>query len=160
MNLTIQHTRMVSEEQSKVNRNLGKGYIKIWNAVTEHCLPSEFPLAISVPNYLISYTGDASKALFLAQLMYWADRPSRSDGFFYKTKTAWEREIGIKKKTLERYEEDFVQRGWLEIKSFRANGHFTNHYRVDMIKLGNEILAHLDRMGKFKANKSKVNKDL
>lgn len=150
----------VAQEKQKVNSNLGKGYVKIWNAVTEFCLPSEFPLAVSVPNYLIHYLGDANKALFLAQLIYWNDRPQRDDGYFYKSKKDWEREIGLKKKTLERYEVEFVQRGWLDIKQIRAKGHFTNHYKLDMVKLGNAILHNLDERGKVKPSKSLLNREL
>ena len=132
---------MVTKTESRVN-GFGKNSFNLWADMTWECKTD--PLPITVPNYLIHYTGDASKALYLAQLMYWCDRATRPDGFIWKKKADWEKEIGIKKKSIERYEKEFVEAGFLIIKVHKADGGFpTNHYKLDWNKLKGCIIKTL-----------------
>lgn len=130
---------MVTKEESRVNRESEK----LFSVVTHYSKADNYPLQISVPNYLVHYTGDAGKALFLAQLIYWNDRAVRVDGYFWKSKQDWHKEIGIKKKTLERYEQEFVQAGFLSVVVKKAHGFPTNHYKINMTKLTDCIINTL-----------------
>lgn len=52
---------------------------------------------IPIPVIYIEITEDYHTAALLNQLIYWSDRTSRKDGYFYKSYKEWEEEIQLSK---------------------------------------------------------------
>jgi hypothetical protein len=98
---------------------------------------------IAVPAELIHFAGSAQKGVFLAQLIYWSDKGARNDGFIFKTRKEWTEETGLSRNQLERYTNEFEEKGFLETKLRKAHGSPTIHYRLDIEKLGSSISDYL-----------------
>lgn len=45
---------------------------------------------------LIQLTGSATTALFLSQCIYWTDRTSNKEGWFWKSRNEWQTELNLK----------------------------------------------------------------
>lgn len=90
---------------------------------------------IGVPTELIHFIGDQSKAVLLAQLIYWMDKGHRKDGLIYKTYKEIFQETGIKDKTCNRYYKEFREMGFFDWQVKKANKNPTIHYKLDMDKL-------------------------
>ena len=88
----------------------------------------------AVPSELINFTGKTQKAVFLAQLIYWSDKSTRTDKFVYKTANDWKKEIGLGRSQLESFTAEFKKLGFLETKVKRAEGNPTVHYKLDLEK--------------------------
>ncbi|MGR5898696.1 hypothetical protein ACT7C8_11455 [Bacillus cereus] len=52
---------------------------------------------IVVNTVFIDFVEDLETGLFLSQLVYWSDRTTREDEYFYKTDSEWHEEIRISK---------------------------------------------------------------
>jgi len=76
--------------------------------------------------------GSADAASFLFMLSRWHDKGSRDDGFIYKSREEIEEETGIKRGRQISLRASLEKLGVLETKLFRANGHATLHYRLNV----------------------------
>lgn len=56
---------------------------------------------LTVPALFVRMTGTWEAAALLSQSLYWSDRTSSDDGWFYKTNEQWEGELCLKRKALE-----------------------------------------------------------
>lgn len=72
---------------------------------------------------------DIEAAMFFQQCCYWAERATRTDGFFYKTKDEFKEETTLSIDKQDRIRIKLVNLGWLEVKRLKANGAPTLHYR-------------------------------
>src|SRR5688500_13017021 len=88
-------------------------------------------MSIPIRTEYIGFTGNIKNAVFLTQLIYWAERPGRPDGGVYKTKKQWQSELGLSKREVENARATLEGLGILKVEPHRANGHFTNHYYLD-----------------------------
>ncbi|MGG3233226.1 DnaD domain protein [Priestia flexa] len=79
----------------------------------------------------VDFTGDLESGLFLSQVIYWADRAKRTDGFFYKTDDEWNDEIKLTKYGVRKSRKKLEELGILETKVKKANGNPTVHYKLD-----------------------------
>ena len=50
-------------------------------------------MLLAYPLLVEFFEGDHNAALFMNQILYWTDRTSNPDGWFYKTYTDWEKEL-------------------------------------------------------------------
>ena len=75
---------------------------------------------------------DLSIGAFLSQCIYWSDKSSRKDGFFYKARHEWEDEIFLSDYTIRKATKLLTDMEILETKLIKANGCPTLHYRVKM----------------------------
>lgn len=84
---------------------------------------------IAFQRHFVTLTGSVNAALMLSQAVYWSQRTTLPDGWFYKTQPEWEEETG-----LTRYEQEGAR------KILKGTGLLTErlsgvpatvHYRVD-----------------------------
>ncbi len=98
---------------------------------------------IPVRTEYIGFTGNIKNAVFLTQLIYWAERAKREDGGVYKTSKQWQSELGLSKREVENARATLEEMGILTVEPHRANGHFTNHYYLDFEALERKFKAYL-----------------
>lgn len=98
---------------------------------------------LTIPRIFIDLTGDIKSALFLSQCIYWSDKTSREDGFFYKSYQDWERETGLKRRGVDAARRDCA--AFVEVKITQANGAPTMHYRVDFDALATAIYGGMQK---------------
>lgn len=98
--------------------------------------------SVVIPRVFIDWCGDMNTAALLAQILYWSERATDPDGWFYKSYAEWEDELGLTEYQARRSSKSLVQMGvGLETKVKKANGNPTVHYRIDPV-LFLEQLAH------------------
>lgn len=98
---------------------------------------------LSIPVEFIRYTGSIDCALFLSQLLYWADKGSRRDGYIWKTYEQWEDEIFLSEYKVRKAANHLKSLGILETDIKKANGSPTVHYRIDLEKFSDSFLNFL-----------------
>ena len=92
------------------------------------------------------------------QLLYWSDRAKRKDGLVYNSSVEWQKELDVKDHTVRKVN----KLPYIETVLHRANGHPTNHYRVQFEELKQALfdLVHKDlsksRNGSCENNKPLV----
>lgn len=100
---------------------------------------------LAVPVVFIRFCGgDLAAAILLSQIIYWSDKSSRSDGWFYKSFREWDEEISLTQFQVSKATRKFRDDGFLEIKRKMANGHPTNHYKLNTDVFANAIIKFLD----------------
>jgi hypothetical protein len=99
---------------------------------------------IAVPRLLIKVMNDSlGGGVFLSQLIYWSDKGSDKNGWFYKTYDEWEEETTLSKYKIRKYTEELTKIGILETKIKKANGAPTVHYRLQITALIEWIVKNL-----------------
>jgi len=96
---------------------------------------------LTIPKIYVQYTGDLKTALLLNQIVYFSDKGSRTDGYFYKKYTDWEEEIFLSEKQVRESAKKLKKLGILETKLFKVDGAPTTHYRLDYDKFVDSILT-------------------
>lgn len=76
-------------------------------------------------------------AIYLQQLLYWSDKGKREDGFIYKTKDEIYDETGITPKEQDTIRKQLIELKCLEVKTIKANGSPTLHYRLNLANVEN-----------------------
>jgi len=94
---------------------------------------------LTVPRLFIELTGSIETALFLSQCVYWSDRTSRTDGYFYKSYKEWTAETCLSERSLDKARKTCAK--WITTKLLKANGAPTLHFKVDMDILSQSISA-------------------
>ncbi|ATN02452.1 conserved phage C-terminal domain-containing protein [Staphylococcus capitis] len=98
---------------------------------------------IPIPVIYIEITEDYHTAALLNQLIYWSDRTSRKDGYFYKSYKEWEEEIHLSKYQVMRATKKLKNMGIVETALKKANGAPTVHYKVDSKEISQWIVKKL-----------------
>lgn len=93
---------------------------------------------ISAPRPFFELTHDLVLAAMIAQLIYWCDRATRSDGFVFKSARDWFDEVGATRYAVQK----FKKLPFVVTKIVRANGSPTTHYRIDMDKFAQALLGN------------------
>ncbi len=100
---------------------------------------------MTINRTLIEYMDcDVLAALFLNQVIYWADRTKRKDGFFYKSYEEWESEIYASKYQIRKYTEFLTKKGVLETVVKKADGSPTVHYKIKRTEFVDSIRKFLN----------------
>jgi len=110
---------------------------------------------LTIPRIYITITGDIKAALLLSQCIYWSDKTSRKDGFFYKSQAEWQDEIGLTRSELDTAYSRISH--LVDYELHRASGAPTGHYRVNFDALTQAIengLADLQESDKSDLQKS------
>jgi len=94
---------------------------------------------IVIPRIFIRMTGDIKAALFLSQCVYWSDKTNRADGYFYKTASEWEEEIGLTRRELDKVRKTTSK--FIDTKLIKANGDPTTHYKADIAAITDWIVT-------------------
>lgn len=80
--------------------------------------------------HLAKELGGVREALYFQTLVYWSDKTSRKDGFFYKTQEEIEEETTISVRHQRNILNKLIKLGYLKTKLLKANGAPTLHYQV------------------------------
>lgn len=80
----------------------------------------------------INITGDPLRGLFLDRVVWWSDKGTRDDDFFWKKAEDWQKEIGFGYAQLTRIAKELENIGFISLKKTNANGAPTLHYRANM----------------------------
>jgi len=91
----------------------------------------------------VDFVGDIETAILLSQIIYWTDRTTRNDGFFYKTDEDWQEEIRLSKYAIRKARKKLEEMGFLETKVKKANGNPTVHYRLDRHRFVESFISFL-----------------
>ncbi len=94
-------------------------------------------IVLGVPKALVDFlNGDHLAALLLNQMLYWTDITTDPDGWFYKSYSEWEKELGLSAYQVRRRVEGLLKPVGVEVK--KRKGRLpspTLHYRVQVEKL-------------------------
>jgi hypothetical protein len=77
----------------------------------------------------ITITQDPLAGLLLDRIVWWSDKSSRDDGFFWKTAEEWESELCLSYAQVARLTKALKDMGLIETTRKRANGAPTIHYK-------------------------------
>ncbi|HHA6636043.1 TPA: conserved phage C-terminal domain-containing protein [Staphylococcus aureus] len=98
---------------------------------------------IPIPAIYIKITEDYPSAALLNQMIYWSDRTSRKDGYFYKSYNEWFEELHLTEYQVRRATNKLKSFGFVETDLKKANGAPTLHYKVDTKEVSEWILKKL-----------------
>lgn len=107
-----------------------------------------------VPRAFIKLTGDHVAALILNQVLYWSDRTTDPDGWFYKTAEEWEEELCISRFQLDRSRKVLTPLG-LRTELRKVGGAPKVHYRLDFECFVERLQAFLQELDFQETSKSK-----
>lgn len=98
---------------------------------------------LNIPVAFIKMTGDINQAILLNQIIYWSDRSTRKDGYFYKSYPEWAEEIFLTKYQVTTAANKLKEKGLISTKLMKANGAPTLHYKVRSKSLYDWIVKYL-----------------
>ncbi|WP_105992218.1 DnaD domain-containing protein [Staphylococcus chromogenes] len=98
---------------------------------------------IPIPVVYIKITEDYPSAALLNQMVYWSDRTTRHDGYFYKSYNEWFEELHLTEYQVRRATKKLKSFGFVETALKKANGAPTLHYKVDTKAISEWILKKL-----------------
>jgi uncharacterized phage protein (TIGR02220 family) len=98
---------------------------------------------IGIPRPFIKMTGDHITALVLNQIIFFTDSFDGEDGWFFRSREQWEKDICVSPYQLKRAV-DALARFGVERKIKKVNGAPTLHFRIDFAVFIPLLTAHLD----------------
>lgn len=98
---------------------------------------------IPIPAIYLKITEDYPSAALLNQMIYWSDRTSRKDGYFYKSYNDWFEELHLTEYQVRRATKKLKSFGFVDTALKKANGAPTLHYKVDTKEVSEWILKKL-----------------
>lgn len=110
-----------------------------------------------IPRVFIDFTGDHLAALLLSQILYWSDRTTDPDGWFYKTAEEWHAELGMSTYQVKRAAAALATLG-ISTKLRKVLGAPRMHYRVDMPQFTDLFLKFLENQETGKSTSLKIKK--
>lgn len=99
---------------------------------------------ITINRIYLEITKDYPCAAFLDQLIYWSDKSSRNDGFFYKKYEEWREELLLSDYQIRRATKKLKEMGFVETSLKKANGTPVTHYKVNMDAVREAIVKELN----------------
>lgn len=99
---------------------------------------------INIPVLYLELLEDYNTAVILNQLIYWSDRSSRTDGYFFKSYKEWEEEVFLSQYQVKKSIDKLKKLGLVETKLKKSYGSPTLHYKVDMEEISKWIIKKLD----------------
>lgn len=102
----------------------------------------------------IKITGSLDLGVFLERIVWWSDKTSRTDGFFWKKAEEWGEELSISYAQVKRMEEALKDKGLIETALKRANSAPTTHYKPVMPAILNSINAIFKKVENQESRKS------
>jgi hypothetical protein len=98
---------------------------------------------LTIPRVYVAFTKSHRSALFLSQCVYWSDRTSNSEGWFYKSFRQWKDELGLNQHAVVTCVKTLTQGGWLETKLDKVGIRDTTFYRPIFNKISESIQSTL-----------------
>lgn len=99
---------------------------------------------INIPVLYLELLEDYNVAVMLNQLIYWSDKSSRNDGYFYKTYKEWQEEVFLSQYQVKKAVDKLKKLELVETKLKKSYGSPTLHYKVNMQNLSNWIMKKLN----------------
>lgn len=96
---------------------------------------------VTIPKLYIELTGDLTEAILLNQIVYYSDKTSRTDGYFYKKYEDWTEELCLTERQVRHAVKKLKEKNLIETKVLKANGAPTVHYSLLSDNLVNWILT-------------------
>ncbi len=97
--------------------------------------------------------GDANTSMLLSQIIYWTDKTSDPDGWFYKSYDEWERETALTKRKVSRSVDTFKKMGLVETKVKKINNNTILHYRFNQYEFVDQFGKYLEAKRAEKTSK-------
>lgn len=94
---------------------------------------------LTINKLYVEYMGSLDGGIFLQQLIFWSDKSSREDGFFYKTYKEWQEEVCLSEYNVRKHTKKLAEKGFLKTALKKANGSPTLHYKFDMNRFLKEL---------------------
>lgn len=91
---------------------------------------------LTIPRVYIALTKSHRAALLLSQCVYWSDKTTDNDGWFYKSAKEWRSELGMPKGAVDTALKVLP---WIETRIKKANGAPTRWYRVRLEALADAV---------------------
>ncbi len=86
---------------------------------------------LSMPRPYIDVMGSLEGGLMLSQMIYWSNKGSRADGYFWKSYKSWKEETSLSKYQVSKQVKIMKENKFLETKVVKVAGVPTLHYRFD-----------------------------
>jgi hypothetical protein len=97
---------------------------------------------LTIPRLFIDLTGSHEAALLLSQILYWSERTTDRDGWFYKSAVDWEAELALSEYQVRKARKVLAPLG-VETALRTVNNVPILHYRVDGPQFYKSILQFL-----------------
>ncbi len=97
---------------------------------------------LTVPKTFVRLTGDHVVALVLNQMLFWSDKTSAEDGWFFKEHADWREELEISPDQLRRAVDKLASLG-VQRRLKKAGGAPKLHFRIDLDAFTKVLLAFL-----------------
>ena len=107
---------------------------------------------LTIPRVFIAMTGETDTALLLGQILYWSDRTTDAEGWFYKSAKEWDEELGLSTYQVNRSIKLLAPWG-VQTKLKKANGAPTTHYRLD----GEQFYKSISKFLKNRSSRNSQN---
>lgn len=98
---------------------------------------------LAVPRMFCEMTGSLESGVLLSQIVYWADKGSDPDGWFYKSYVEWHQDSFLSEYQVRKGVRAFEKAGLLETKLKKVQGSPTLHYRINKRVFSEWILKNL-----------------
>lgn len=85
---------------------------------------------VTIPKLYIELTGSLPEAILLNQIVFYSDKSSRKDGYFYKKYDEWAEEICLTERQVRHATKKLKEKQLIETKLLKANGAPTVHYKL------------------------------
>ena len=84
-----------------------------------------------IPRLYVQITGSHNEALVLKQLVFWENKTSRTDGYFYKKSEELEEETLLTRRQIDGIVKKLTEKEFIEVKRKKANGFPTRHFKIN-----------------------------
>lgn len=120
-------------------QNLNKTIIALFSGQTN---------TISIPRFYIQLTGGYTRGNILNQCIFYSNKSTLKDGWFWKCYSEWYEETGIPERTMRRILTEFENEGWIETKVKKNNGFNVKQIRPNIDK----VIDSIGQLDCFKEN--------
>ena len=100
---------------------------------------------LTAPKEFVRITGSANTAILLSQIIYWSERTSNENGWFYKSDENWEEELCFNKYYIRKSVKKLKELDFIETKVKRIYGNPTLHYRIKIQSVTKTFLQTLQK---------------
>lgn len=105
---------------------------------------------LTTPILFVKALGDMNSAVLLGQILYWQDKTTREDGYFWKSRKEWNDEIGLSPDQVRQATKKLKGASCgLETKLIKADGSPTVHYRLDKDQFLDWVMEASEALDQF-----------
>ena len=105
-----------------------------------------------IPRLYVELTGSHTEALVLKQLVFWENKTSRKDGYFYKKSEELEEETLLTRRQIDGIVKKLVEKEFIEVKRKKANGFPTRHFKINQKNIVSRLHETVQRNAPNGAN--------